>query len=602
MNPVDNKQSNAKRASEFIGSKGFVAPLIGAFVLATTTPILAQESQFVRIDIPEKDITLEGELVSFDDEVFVIKSELGELKVVRDGATCIGIACPEDIVASAPALTGRDVILKAIEGETQIKGELVDVDSEHYVIRNFLGEFRILKADVECGGPACPNIEFYDPQFAIHAVTPEVRVMISELLQGYATANDQVAEVDGNSDAPETVRLYTSADHELVAEISLITETSQDALQIMSENTPDIAILDQQQFSSNLSIVENVDPATLEQTLLAYDGQVIIGNQGNPVRDLSSVDVATILGESDGSWLPYGGGDFPISVHMVNEASTTGADASLLLSNFGASDASGIVTHDTEAEVIAAVEADRNAIGFVHRAAAVVENSKMLDLRKTCGLTSSPSNFDMQVNQYPLTQPVYAFGRSAGMHPVAESFVAWTQTSEAQQHTGGTGFVSTQLQRIKMQDMGVAVIHTAAVEPDFDGAEFASMMRELRNADRLSITFRFKPGSAALDDISIDNVKDLAERLRRSEFDGQEILLVGFADSIGPADRNTVLSQRRAETVETLLAAEFDPEARERLNIQPMSFGEQMPLDCNETDDGRANNRRVEVWARVPNQ
>ncbi|MEP4260723.1 MAG: OmpA family protein, partial [Rhizobiaceae bacterium] len=83
--------------------------------------------------------------------------------------------------------------------------------------------------------------------------------------------------------------------------------------------------------------------------------------------------------------------------------------------------------------------------------------------------------------------------------------------------------------------------------------------------------------------------------------DGQEILLVGFADSIGPADRNTVLSQRRAETVENLLAAEFDPQTRERLNIQALSFGEQMPLDCNETDDGRANNRRVEVWARVSN-
>ena len=205
----------------------------------------------------------------------------------------------------------------------------------------------------------------------------------------------------------------------------------------------------------------------------------------------------------------------------------------------------------------------------------------------------------MQIGQYPATNPVYAFGRSSGIHPVAASFVAWMQTPEAQQLTGRSGFVGTQLQRERMEDLGVAVIHTAAEEPDFDGAEFSSMMRELRDADRLSIVFRFLPGSATLDEASRQNVKDLAGRLRRSEFDGQEVLMVGFADSIGPADRNTVLSGRRAQAVLDVLKAEFDNETLARLNLQSLSFGEQMPLDCNETDDGRANNRRVEVWVRT---
>jgi phosphate transport system substrate-binding protein len=225
----------------------------------------------------------------------------------------------------------------------------------------------------------------------------------------------------------------------------------------------------------------------------------------------------------------------------------------------------------------------------------------MFDLRKSCGLTASPTDFDMQIEHYPLTLPIKAYGQSASMHPVAKSFLDWAQTFEAQRHVAPQGFVSTQLQRTKMRDMGVSIIHTAAVEPDFDGREFASMMRELRDADRLSISFRFLPGSSSLDDESVENIKDLATRLRRSEFDGQEVLLVGFADSVGPADRNTVLSERRAEAVRTVLEAEFEAETRDKLNIQVLSFGEQMPLDCNDTDDGRANNRRVEVWTRVAN-
>jgi phosphate transport system substrate-binding protein len=444
-------------------------------------------------------------------------------------------------------------------------------------------------------------VEFYDPQFAIHSATPEVRRMVANLLQGYAETNGHEYEADSDEGLPGTVRLYEKDDRDLIAEISLITEDPRSAIQALSENTPDISIVDQQQFTSQLPIVENVDPANLEQVLLAYDGTVLIGHQENPVQDLDVLDIAQIWNGTNNSWRSLGGGDFPIAVHMVGESATTGSDAKLWLSTFGQSNLNGIVTHNTEAEVIEAVQADRNAIGVVHRAAAQMHHAKMFDLRKSCGLTASPTDFDMQIEHYPLSLPVNAYGQSASMHPVAKSFLDWAQTFEAQRHVAPQGFVSTQLQRTKMRDMGVSIIHTAAVEPDFDGREFASMMRELRDADRLSISFRFLPGSSSLDDESVENIKDLATRLRRSEFDGQEVLLVGFADSVGPADRNTVLSERRAEAVRTVLEAEFEAETRDKLNIQVLSFGEQMPLDCNDTDDGRANNRRVEVWTRVAN-
>lgn len=599
MNPTRHKLGNKRGfAPKSWRYKGILALTLGATTLATANSAIAQEVPYVRIEMPEHNISIEGNLVGFDDDVFYIEGELGTLRIARTTAVCIGIGCPEGDTSTRPTAV-REVALRSLDGETEIRGELVNVDGRHYVIRNRLGEFRVLKSDVECGGAACPDVEIYNPQFAIHGATPEVRFLAADMLRGYAAANNHQFEIDLNEGVPQKVWLMSSDSQEVVAEVDLILEDPKDALQVFSENAPDISILDAQQFNSQLSNVDDVDPTLLEKSLVAYDGLVVVGNRANPVRDLDFNELNSVWGGTVSSWRSLGGGDYPISVHMVSEDATTGNDAQIWLSNFGQSDLGDIVRHETEADVLEAVESDRNAIGIVHRAAAVSQHAKMLDLRKTCGLTSSPTSFDMQIAQYPLTQPVYAFGRTSGMHPVAQSFMAWTQSPEAQQLAGKSGFVGTALQRMKMQDMGVAVIHTAAVEPDFDGNEFSSMMRELRDADRLSISFRFLPGSATLDEASVQNVKDLAGRLRRSEFDGQEVLLVGFADSIGPADRNTALSQRRAQTVQNVLEQEFDPETLARLNVQSLSFGEQMPLDCNETDSGRANNRRVEVWVRT---
>jgi len=64
----------------------------------------------------------------------------------------------------------------------------------------------------------------------------------------------------------------------------------------------------------------------------------------------------------------------------------------------------------------------------------------------------------------------------------------------------------------------------------------------------------------------------------------------GHTDSIGPRDKNQRLSQRRAESVRAFLVGEGVDAAR----LAAKGYGESQPVDTNETDAGRANNRRVE--------
>lgn len=71
-----------------------------------------------------------------------------------------------------------------------------------------------------------------------------------------------------------------------------------------------------------------------------------------------------------------------------------------------------------------------------------------------------------------------------------------------------------------------------------------------------------------------------------------DILLVleGHADSRGDDDYNLSLSERRAEAVKVKLVEDYGiPTER----ISTVGYGESRPIDTNETDEGRARNRRV---------
>jgi len=76
-----------------------------------------------------------------------------------------------------------------------------------------------------------------------------------------------------------------------------------------------------------------------------------------------------------------------------------------------------------------------------------------------------------------------------------------------------------------------------------------------------------------------------------AQYDQTVIEVAGHTDSVGSDSYNQQLSQRRAEAVANYLAARGI--VRERMII--VGAGETKPIATNDTDAGRAANRRVEV-------
>lgn len=101
-------------------------------------------------------------------------------------------------------------------------------------------------------------------------------------------------------------------------------------------------------------------------------------------------------------------------------------------------------------------------------------------------------------------------------------------------------------------------------------------------------TVNFDFNSAALTTVSKSNLDKLAGVML--QYPDTNINVYGHTDSKGTAEYNLTLSQKRANSVIDYLVSKGI--ARTRLNA--MGMGEKDPIATNETEAGRAQNRRVE--------
>jgi len=85
------------------------------------------------------------------------------------------------------------------------------------------------------------------------------------------------------------------------------------------------------------------------------------------------------------------------------------------------------------------------------------------------------------------------------------------------------------------------------------------------------------------------NLRNLASSL--DKFPNTDILIVGHTDASGTTDYNQGLSQRRATSASDFLAGNGVNGGR----LRTAGRGELEPIASNDTEDGRATNRRVEI-------
>lgn len=114
-----------------------------------------------------------------------------------------------------------------------------------------------------------------------------------------------------------------------------------------------------------------------------------------------------------------------------------------------------------------------------------------------------------------------------------------------------------------------------------------------RVGEGITVTFPagllFGFGSDHLKSAASDNLRTLAASL--AKYPTTRMLIVGHTDSDGSARYNRELSNRRALSTANFLAGEGVDRAR----ISTVGRGATEPIATNDSDDGRRQNRRVEI-------
>jgi outer membrane protein OmpA-like peptidoglycan-associated protein len=100
----------------------------------------------------------------------------------------------------------------------------------------------------------------------------------------------------------------------------------------------------------------------------------------------------------------------------------------------------------------------------------------------------------------------------------------------------------------------------------------------------------FDTDSAVIKPESAQAISEIAKLLKNDP--GLKIFVVGHTDNSGAADHNLALSEERAKAVVQALIKDHGI-AAERL--KPYGCGQYAPVASNDTEDGKAKNRRVEL-------
>lgn len=122
---------------------------------------------------------------------------------------------------------------------------------------------------------------------------------------------------------------------------------------------------------------------------------------------------------------------------------------------------------------------------------------------------------------------------------------------------------------------------------DLEGADVTRIGEGIAVSFPSGLLFDFD--RADLRPASRADLADLAASLQK--YPGREVVVVGHTDAVGSDAYNQGLSQRRAQAAADYLVSQGVP----RSDVRTVGRGETEPIATNETDEGRQQNRRVEV-------
>ncbi len=309
------------------------------------------------------------------------------------------------------------------------------------------------------------------------------------------------------------------------------------------------------------------------EQVIAIDGLAIILNPQNPLNTLNTEQLAQIFNGEISTWEALGGIGGPIHLYARDDQSGTYDTFKELVLRLRGKPLAPAKRFESSEALSDAVSQDPQGIGFI--GLPYVRQAKAVAIVDGESQPMLPLNSLIATEDYPLSRRLFFYLPPSNRNPWAKALVDFTQSSKGQAIVAANGFIAQQVQAI-------------GVEPRPSMPEDYQAIA--RDAQRLTVNFRFEEGSASLDNKARLDVQRVVAYLKSHDKLDKQVTLAGFGDAKNDPQRAALLSKLRAMAVRRELL-------KNGVVLRDIrGFGAQMPVAANTADEGRIKNRRVEVW------
>jgi phosphate transport system substrate-binding protein len=529
-------------------------------------------------------------------------------------------------------------------------GILVRLDEQYYIVHTSAGEMHFKRGDFEncqrassSDAPACPAGQVAGANGCTcpasqtmrngRCVAPSPVVVVAEpdrlprclnyeditvqgsstvglgvmpsLIQGFANING--FEVVRSADDKNNLRLYqlrAANPSGRCFRISVRSTGSETAKDGITDKVAQIGMSSRDYTEGEIRVLANA--AKLEayernqiEHVVALDAISVVVNRSNPVEAIGLCQIAQVFAGRIRDWRQLGGRPGPINLHVRTGTSGTFESFENLVMKTCGLELATAPSHGTYPDLLRAVAADEASIGFAP-ATLVTDSTRSLRLKGSCGIEQAVASFNVKTEDYPLARRLYVFTPFPleGYARQFESFMVADDRADDLLSSPSAADGSREEAEGQTFDQKIEAMsddHANSLNVPETKADRGSLQRfrDLSaRGQRLSITYRFSLGSDLLDTKARQDVRRLARYLQNART-RPTVVLAGFTDDLGSVSANVELAARRAEAVRReLLAVAPTDHAR---NIRAEGFGKILPVTCNDTELGRAKNRRVEV-------
>ncbi len=484
------------------------------------------------------------------------------------------------LLLGATALaTQAEIMLRAVDDTFSVQGTLLSFEDNVYRIDSSLGVFDIPVALVTCEGEDCPEVDPMGQEILVAGSGEIFDALFPAALSSFAVSLEAVAQPGLTEGEAKAIDLTTGGG-DLMARFTLASASA-------SASDAHMSLLPRGTGS---------DAAGEQEIIVAQDALAIVVSPDLPLSKLTTAELDAIFSAQVVNWNELGGPDLPIKAFRPEATSGHGETFSRVVLEPNFSEFSDVVAQLRGLdEVASAVSQTSGGIGLT--SSSKMGSAKPVGIVSSCGIVSYPESFAIKAEDYLLSRRLYLQAKD-GSPSRARGLIEHLSTSAAAPAIETTGLTSLAASSISLDSQGSRLAH--ALGSDSQQVELPNLIdfaKETARAERLSTTFRFGSGSALLDDKGVGDIDRLLDVLKTPELQNREVMLIGFADSIGQSELNRVLSERRAQQVrDQIVEKSGGAVGADRFRV--LGFGAAAPVACNDTEFERSLNRRVEVWLK----